>query len=1347
MSGVSKKKPQETSPAPAVGPTPAAPQMVAGDQDQARLDVDAAPDLDEASWLDGIDGYGVSPTLVGPPAPPDGSDGAVPASDEARAAEEAARREADRQLAVDTFAQLDDAMGVGVFDLADADAARELLAGRTPDQMRAIRAYYEEQTGRSLESDVVGQFGGVDQNEMMASVLAGMDLRDKLEHFETGETMSNLLAQATPEELAELVAGPDGTVDRSVLDTLRESMSDDDYMAARIKLFPEEATAAVADRIRQCDNLMDDDEGTAMAAFASLSLDDRRRLLQDQPDLLDFMDPVQRARFDMIASSESAALRARMEQATKGAGTDDDALPGIIADTARLRREETQIREALAADGLTEERRAELEGRLGELGHVNEVLAPRRNPDGSLVEDSFLGQLRGDVSADQTRMYMEQMGFSASEVAKQTVIDAMGRWNDDERGVEEAFASVPAAERQALWDDPHIQAALTTLDPEERAVVESFRDNDVRAMSESRIRDGDGFFGDNEAQILGAVMDMNDEDRLAFVQSDLFISTYSTLNATEREALMEAIRTGAVSTDTLVDAATTGLGTNEDLLDLAADRKSTDETLAIRRGYVLAQEGIEPETPEDEAALALYTRTAEAMAGDMDGDEYQAQMDAMLGHHDPAASLYDGVVPEGPSSAEIERATADGRMTASLLMDGRADEKMGEDGEGGGGLSAFFSDTDETAVASHQIQKGSHYEAILDGEVTEQELSDHEVRSQAFDHDFQAMIDAQNTITDAVTTGASIGAGVLATVFTGGLGSPALAAAITAAIGTGTKMITQEVMGGDRYDMTGEAGATDLAMGAVDAGTGYLGGKFGDLIQDAGARWMPGVIRSTDDVTGAALRDGVGDFVRGQLPSVLLNTTADTVSSGVLGSVVENAGSSDFWEQSFEDMASELGGDALGSVPASLRDALIQTGVKTGMLTLDASRTARFMDDLEASGVSPADLDGMTLADIQAMGRAQAELDAGRPAQAAEAIGETELSEVDQQQAAAVAVEESGTVQGPADTGPAAEVGPEIELTPEIQAALDPSGGPKLADEVQNALPEPDLDELQTRAERVIMEGGDEAMGGYLLDHFEDAAKLQSVLDTHDVDLGDGRAPLGAPSANTYPLIHPETGDEIGFVRGDQVIYRFEPKDVPTPMTPHESPTYFNPYDTHRAAGTDADQALFVVDSPEGVVGLERLRERQDYFNDPSIVMRSTTYDEIMAAYPDARIMIDAKMEYTEDFEGARVISTNADQASGLDIRYQDYGLDEIDSVVDGMPASGTVRADVDLIKAFKEFEPGQSGTIPEGPDGFSLDGVPEYLREMNDFGLYRNADGQVVAVRGAVPDDAVEVLLEPGSR
>lgn len=843
----------------------------------------------------------------------------------AEAKEKAATLAKDRAIADRDVSKIVDAVGYGAFNLAETDQAKKLLSGRTPQQMAQIRAAYKRETGRTLEHDIASVHGGKDQTDMMGNVLNGMSIRDKVGHFDTGKDMENLLKHATADELKELTTGKNGRVDRSMLAKMKSSMSPDAYLAARTKLFPSEAKAAVLERIKSSNGYFSDDEGAAMTAFATLPLADRKLLLESNPKMIDFMSSEEQARFKKIAVSEDAALQARMVQATKGAGTDDDAMAKIVEDAGKLNAERKRIDAQLkdVNNPLPDGKRKELEARKAELAGLGKLLEPQRNSDGSLKSTSFLGRMAGDVKDAELHAKMRKMGMPESEVSKQIILDGTARWNDDESGIREAFANLPKDKRQALYDDPMVQKQLkSNLTTEEIGEVESFVKNDVLAMTNIRVDESNGVFAQDEAKAIKSVMDLEGKDREAFMKTRAYSETVLRMTPAERVAFNEALTTGSLSLDTGMKAASEGAGTNEDLMKLTSESQSTEGKLSTRRGYVLSQEGREPKTDQERADLARFKAAEESLRSELGNDEFQVHMDTLVEHQGKQKNAYTTKEVDGPSSAQEEAKTNAGRVTASKVIDGRATDKMGPDGTGGGGLADFFTDTDNTALHSHQIQRAAHNAALADGQVTAEELKDHSGKGETFKEDHKTMVAAQNKITDYAALTAAAIAGTALTIASFGSAGPAVAAAlaqygtyITAGTMAAVTIGTKEAFGGARYDTFGAEGAMDLGTAVLDLGVGKAlkatgidqwGEHVWKAMASKGVGAAPMTALSAELLTSQSTRRALA----GQLPGMAVKETVD----GTVGNVIGTAKGMLLDENTYTQNSGQLGDRFLGGL-------------------------------------------------------------------------------------------------------------------------------------------------------------------------------------------------------------------------------------------------------------------------------------------------------------------------------------------------------------------------------------------------------------------------------------------------
>ncbi|MCA9492636.1 MAG: hypothetical protein KC621_22035 [Myxococcales bacterium] len=1010
-------------------------QVVAANQPQDKKPV-VTPVLDEAG---GGKAVKPPPPPAGPPAPPVGPPAPPPIDPALKAQQDAANRKKGEAIA----AQLTDNMDWGLIKRRDPAAALKALEGQPPEVLRAAReAYAKAHPGESLERAIMDNFGGKDANAMMSHLYRGMDLKDKVQFVETGTSVTNLLATASPEEIKTLTTTPDGKPDRSILAGMKDKMSPDEYMNARIKLFPNERMAAVKERMDATKGFFSNDDGAAMTAFATLSIEERKQFLAQNGKSL---GTAERRRLQQMASSEAEALKVRMRNATAGVGTDDDALKSIVADAGRLNKEEKDLKAAIANGTLSGAEKTKAEARLKELGDMAALLSPQRDKDGALVDKSFLGMMRNDVSAAEAAANMRAMGMPAREVSKQVILDAVGTFNDDEKGIREAFAAVPAGERKALWDDPDVRKALTeNLNAKELAEVEAFRDNNLLEMNKKRIDDANGFFAQDEATVYKSVMEMSADDRAKFMASDLYKATRAQMDDAEKSALDEAMKTGHISLETGMKAASGGNwdGTNQDVMKLVSETKSPEEALQIRQGYVLAREGKPPSTPEEKAALEKFKRIEALHERELGTDDKQTQMDALLAM--PAAKK-DGVDPTA-----VERSTDDGRMVASKLMALRGIDKMGEDGKGGGGIASWFTDKDTTARESHIAAEASHQDAILDGKVSESELDDQTVKSRTFDKDYQSMIEAQNKITDTAALVAGTVAGIAATLATAGAAGPAVAAFMlqygvvaTAALTTATTIGTKELFGGDRYDATGADGAKDLAMGAVTAVTGAATNKLGDAVLGGLATKFPGVFAPALEGAGAnILGQGAATTLKQQLPGLAVKNLTSNVAGGMLGTVSENLANEKFYTQSFGDMLTQLGGDMVTKgITDGLRDALIGTIVDGGTSVWTVKQTQGFMKNLEAGGVPPEHLTTMSVGDIRNLGLAQDAMNGGNLDLANKMIGQIKDLTPEQQAGLVQAMRNSTldptTAKGGPDATPTERItapdAPVVEASPAVE--------------------------------------------------------------------------------------------------------------------------------------------------------------------------------------------------------------------------------------------------------------------------------------------------------------------------
>ena len=118
-------------------------------------------------------------------------------------------------------------------------------------------------------------------------------------------------------------------------------------------------------------------------------------------------------------------------------------------------------------------------------------------------------------------------------------------------------------------------------------------------------------------------------------------------------------------------------------------------------------------------------------------------------------------------------------------------------------------------------------------------------------------------------------------------------------------------------------------------------------------------------------------------------------------------------------------------------------------------------------------------------------------------------------------------------------------------------------------------------------------------------------------------------------------GKKVEEIASSTKIMRFEPRDVATPMSPHESPFFDISKGMEYGLKPDWHKAMFVV-SEDKLDSLMKLRDSQGYFEN-DVVLRSTTVGDVMKANPGANLLSDVRMRATaEGFSdgGAYIITT-----------------------------------------------------------------------------------------------------------
>lgn len=104
-------------------------------------------------------------------------------------------------------------------------------------------------------------------------------------------------------------------------------------------------------------------------------------------------------------------------------------------------------------------------------------------------------------------------------------------------------------------------------------------------------------------------------------------------------------------------------------------------------------------------------------------------------------------------------------------------------------------------------------------------------------------------------------------------------------------------------------------------------------------------------------------------------------------------------------------------------------------------------------------------------------------------------------------------------------------------------------------------------------------------------------------------------------VLSPETGNIVYTLDSSVTVYRWEPDDAPTPMSPHASP--YAPYGRFEFGY----EHLFLVEE-QALQDLTALREGQGYFQG-NVVLRSAQLGELIGRYEGAVLLEDQKFNMT----------------------------------------------------------------------------------------------------------------------
>ncbi|WP_428268579.1 annexin [Haliangium sp.] len=878
----------------------------------------------------------------------------------------------------------------------DEERIFSLLEGKSVSHLKAVRTRYQARYGAALESDLSSDLGGTDLKRALSALYPALPLYARLQRHlslwgDNEDAMVQVIESANAADLAEARG------DARLRPLLKQELNHRQYYRVCKLIWPDETYRNVVELIRGAAGSFGDDEEIVYMAALELGAGDRARLWRENRQLFSYLsgytdDP---ARIDpnseygrmqtMLTGTRAEALQAGMEAATEGLGTSDELLAAVAKETGEAAQDEAAIRSILAAGKmpggapLSEQKRAELQAALAQLGGVKEQLLSAQFEDGELKSDSFLGQLQGDVSEAELRAFSAQMGVSEFDRAKQMILGAPSLFGDDEDAIYRAIELVAdPAMRQALMADREVQAALDdALNQEEKDRADSYASGDTFAIALHKIEQCDGFWGDDEAKLFTVLMSLGKDDRarLAGERPPEFLGTYEDLSKDEQDAVEEILRTGRLSTDTALRCASAGPGTDEQLIDQSFDRLQSGERFqhrlgyALSHGYTVSEEFVAADEQRD--AIAAFQSVTSRLAPELATDDLNRALDHLLG----APTLMEYSHPEGAE------------LTAFILRQRVIDKGSTRNGTFGEWFIDRFSDSGGASDEAEIAARSSYQQAVADGQVSDQELAVLGFLEKEFAGTHEEYLAAAGMVGEIASTVGAIAAAIIVTAVTGGTAGPGAAAALASYFGVSqtavaatlaataagsAKVAIQETVGEEHYD-AGESGAQDFLVGGVDGVMTVLSAGVAKSLQAAFSRMvgLRGAALTAEMSVSvvSATEVGMGQLGR-RFATGGIRAGIEGMLGGAAGELVLTAMDEETWRKSLWDTVVSFGA-------ALLRGAFIGgvTGVVTGgamealSFVVGKARLPGLLAQMQRAGVAPDRLDALTIDQARLVGR------------------------------------------------------------------------------------------------------------------------------------------------------------------------------------------------------------------------------------------------------------------------------------------------------------------------------------------------------------------------------------------
>ncbi|WP_428267025.1 hypothetical protein, partial [Haliangium sp.] len=823
----------------------------------------------------------------------------------------------------------------------DEDGALRALHGLDPAALRRLRSTYQSEYGATLEHEFSAYCDDAQATEAVAILWPAIPVVDRLRR-NTGllddneDGMMDVLRTATRAELAVAAADP------GLLGLLDELSDDQQYQARRL-IWPERRREHALWRIERAHGRFDDDEDAVYSALLDLGADERRALWDQREQRLSFLGADELALVERMcvdadgaAATDATALDVRMEIATAGLGTDDDAVALVVGRAASLAEEETRLRAALdtgvtsQGESLSIEQRAAMEARLAEIGGVHETLvAGERDPDGELDDKSFLGRLHDDVGAGEYQAFATTIGVEGYERAKQKLLDAVGVFDDDEQAVYDALRDLRAppslppgrtaadyapdelvrmraqathALRARLRADPELAPVWAALSESERGAADAYIAGDTYAIAVHELDQAQGAVDIDEARIVRVVAAMSSADRARMVheQPSPYRDLMADLDPDERALVREVFATGRVPTERALAVAMggDGDGTDEALLFDSLGAIPDHERRGYRLGYWLHRQGRtdgDVHGEAERAALARFTALHARLDSELDDEDLDTAMERLIGLPAPE----DFLSPEG-------------RRMAAEIMAYRHRERLAMSG----GLSEAVSSTDETVDQAALIYD-AHLHQLLTrgGDISLEDFSVLVGLDTHFGGRFDEYRASVELIGDIAGTVVATVAAVVIVILSEGTLAPAAAelisssggAALWAAVaGAGARVSASEAFGGDFHQTMSSEGARNALIGAIEGATAVasatLAARAAEFVGLGQRALSAEIARAAVDAADTGLALSGRAVARGALEGAI-----DGFVSGAVGDLVMTATDADTWRRAVWDSLGELG--------------------------------------------------------------------------------------------------------------------------------------------------------------------------------------------------------------------------------------------------------------------------------------------------------------------------------------------------------------------------------------------------------------------------------------------------------